>query len=108
METATIATKTQMIVESIKDFAANKGFTQIAPVVRVNENGYPFLTFIDANNVAENIYFSRKAATSVPAGTPVTKDMLVNYQIGYTKNEQGEDRVKLISNSERVNLSDLF
>ena len=97
-----------MKVLSIKEFVAEKGFTQLAPTVRTNTNGYPFLTFINAKNEAENVYFSRKAAQAINAGTPVTKDMLATYQIGFTTNEAGEERIKLISNSARVELSDLL
>lgn len=93
---------------TIKEFCAKQGFVQISPAVRTNVNGYPYLTFIKGDNTAENIYFSRKAAAALGAGVPVTKDMLKVYQIGITKNEQGEDRVKLISNSERIDIASLL
>ncbi len=105
METTT---KPALITMSIKDFAASKGFNQIVPVVRVNKTGYPYITFIDDDNKAENIYFSKNAALAVTAGTPVTKEMLSVYQVGFTTNEAGEERVKLITNSDRVELSDLL
>jgi hypothetical protein len=97
-----------MNVNTIKDFCKSKGFTQIAPSIRTNTNGYPFITFITAANVAENIYFSRNAAQAVGAGQLVTKDMLNTYQIGETENAAGEKRFKLISNSERIDLSTLW
>lgn len=100
--------KTNLKVESIKDFAKSKGFMQLAPAVRINTNGYPFITFIDSNNVAENIYFSKAAAEAVAEGTPVDKSLLARHQIGITKNEAGEERIKLISNSERVDLFSLL
>ena len=100
--------KAPIVSMTIKEFAGQKGFTQLAPAVRVNTNGYPFLTFIDKDNKAENIYFSKKAAQGVAAGQVVTKDFLACYQIGVTKNEAGEERIKLISNSERVNLADML
>lgn len=107
METTTKPT-TNLKVESIKDFAKSKGFMQLAPAVRINTNGYPFITFIDSNNVAENIYFSKAAAEQVDEGTPVDKTLLSRHQIGITKNADGEERVKLISNSERVDLFSLL
>ena len=103
-ETATKA----LVVSSIKDFAKQKGFVQLVPSVRVNMNGYPFVTFIDGDNKSENIYFSKKAAQGVTAGTPVSKEMIGNYQIAITENEEGEERIKLISNSDRVNIADLL
>ena len=107
MEQAT-KTTTELKVESIKDFAKSKGFMQLAPAVRINTNGYPFITFIDSNNVAENIYFSKSAAEQVAEGTPVDKSLLARHQIGITTNAEGEERIKLISNSERVDLFSLL
>ena len=100
--------KSALRVESVKEFAKSKGFTQLVPTVRVNEHGYPFVTFIDANNKAENVYFSRAAAKAVPAGTVVDKAMLEKYQIGYTTNSEGHERIKLISNSTRLDITELF
>lgn len=98
-------TSEQLIVESVKAFCIAQGFKQVTPKVRVNQNGYPFVTFIKSNNEAENIYFSKKAAETVALDTPVSPAMLMQYQIAVTKNAEGEDRVKLISNSERVELN---
>lgn len=97
-----------MTVEKIKDFAMARGFVQINPMVRQNTNGYPFLTFINKDNVAENIYFSKTASKSVTVGQVVTNEVAKTLQIGYTKNEAGEERIKLISNSQRVDIADLF
>jgi len=107
MEQATKPT-TSLKAMSIKDFAKSKGFMQLAPTVRINTNGYPFITFIDSNNVAENIYFSKSAAEQVAEGTPVDKGLLARHQIGITTNAEGEERIKLISNSERVDLFSLL
>ena len=107
MEQATKPT-TNLKVESIKDFAKSKGFMQLAPAVRINTNGYPFITFINEKNEAENIYFSKSAAEQVAEGTPVDKSLLARHQIGITTNAEGEERIKLISNSERVDLFSLL
>lgn len=93
---------------SVKEFATERSFKSIVPTVRANENGYPYITFIDKDNKAENIYFSRAAAQAVPAGTVVDKAMLEKYQIGFTTNGEGEERVKLISNSTRIDLDTLL
>ena len=97
-----------LVVSSIKEFVKHKSFVDVAPTVRNNINGYPFITFIDDKNVAENIYFSKAASEKVDAGTPVDKALMSQHQIAITKNAAGEERVKLISNSERIALSDLF
>ncbi len=99
---------TELKAMSIKDFAKSKGFMNIVPRVRINENGYPYVTFIDSDNKAENIYFSKKAAEQVAEGTPVDASLLAKHQIGITTNAEGEERIKLISNSERVDLFSLL
>ncbi len=93
---------------SIREFAIGKAITQVSPVVRENVNGYPYITFINKDNVAENIYFSKAGAKAVSSGSVVDKALLQGFQIGLVKNEAGEDRVKLISNSDRIELMDLL
>ncbi len=98
----------ELVVVSIKDFATKHKFIQMAPAVRVNENGYPFITFIDVDNKAENVYFSKASALAVASGTVIDKALISKYQIAITKNQAGEERIKLISNSARVNIADMF
>lgn len=100
--------KKPLLTESIKDFVTKRLFNSIVPVVRENENKYPYITFIDKDNKAENVYFSKSASKHVAAGQPVTKEMLAAHQVGYTTNEAGEERIKLISNSERVAIESLL
>jgi hypothetical protein len=100
--------KKDLVTMSVKEFVTSKAFVSLVPVVRVNENGYPFITFIDKDNKAENVYFSREASKAVDAGVPVDKAMLSTYQIGITHNAQGEERIKLISNSNRVDIASLL
>lgn len=97
-----------MKVVTIAEFAQEKGFVSVAQVVRENTNGYPYITFIDADNKAENVYFSKEAAKNVTAGQAVDADMMKTYQIAFTTNEAGEERVKLIGNSGRLDLSALL
>ena len=99
--------KTPMVVQTIKEFMLSNDYS-IVPVVRTNINGYPYVTFVDSKNVSENIYFSKAASVSLAAGIPVTKEFVKGYQIGETINEAGEKRIKLISNSERLSVADLF
>ena len=94
-----------METQSIKQFCNSKGFTQLTPSIRMNANGYPFLTFIDANNVAENVYFSKNAAKSVAVGQALSKELLSQWQIASTINADGELRIKIISNSERIDIN---
>lgn len=97
-----------MIFETIKEFCIAKSFVQLGKSIRTNNNGYPFITFIDKDNKAENIYFSKAAGESVGAGQPVTKDLLATLQVATTQNADGETRIKLISNSDRLDISSLL
>jgi len=92
---------------SVSEFAASKGFTQIIPTIRANVNGYPFVTFINDNNEAENVYFSKSSAESIELNEDISTK-LKTFQIGFTTNEAGEERVKIISNSGRRDLSSLL
>lgn len=94
---------------SIQSFCVTKGFTSFVPAIRANAKGYPYITFIDKDNKAENIYFSRKGAEKVGAGQPVTKELISQFQIADNcKNEAGELRTKFISNSERTDVNNLW
>lgn len=97
-----------MNTQSIKDFAQSNNYVQVVQQVRINTNSYPFLTFIDAKNKAENIYFSKAASKMVTDGQTVTKGLLSSLMIGITINASGETRTKLISNSERFDLAGML
>jgi hypothetical protein len=98
-----------MTTISIQEFAQSKGFVQINKAVAVNTNGYPFLTFINKDNVAENVYFSKGSSAEVGAGQVVDKDFLSNYEIAETINVDKEVRTKLVrKGGNRLSLLDLF
>ena len=97
-----------MIVEKISEFCSKKGFVQVVRTIRANTNGYKFLTFINASNEAENIYCSKALSSKLIAGEELSADDARSMQIAYTTNEAGEERIKLISNSERASVADLF
>ena len=95
---------------SIKEFCIEQGFVQIVRKVRSNANGYCFLTFVSANNEAENIYFSKALDKLTTEGTAVTKDYLSDKEIAVVSNKDGELRYKICSKGEslRVDVADLF
>jgi hypothetical protein len=94
-----------MQVLSIPEFIAQHNFVQVCHTVRENTNSYPFVTFINKDNQAENVYFSKAAAQDVTAGTPIVKGFFAGYSIAYVQNDANEQRIKIISNSERLELS---
>ena len=93
---ANTATTTELKTLTIKEFAQANNFVSINKSVAVNTNKYPFLTFINAKNEAENIYFAKTIADEYPEGTVMTKEHFSALQIGITNNAEGEERIKLI------------
>lgn len=112
---ATVATTditNPLVVVSVKDFMRSNGFTQVHNEVRQNSNGYPFITFINGKNEAENIYFSKKASELPQAklGTPITKGYFEAFNVAETTNEKNEKRIKIVSvgSSSRLDMDNLF
>jgi hypothetical protein len=99
-----------MFIQSIKDFCKSKGFVEINKTVRVNQKGYPFITFMTAENKAENVYFSRTKASEVSEGMVISAELFSKLRVAETINADGEPRVKLCGSgeSQRVSISDLL
>ena len=89
------ANSTEIKAMSVPDFFKASNISQVNPVVDVNVNGYPFITLINANNEAQNIYFSKKASTSYSKGTPIVKGFFDELQFVESVNADGETRIKL-------------
>ena len=94
----------------VKSFMVQNGFTQVVNHVRVNTNGFLFLTFISAANVAENVYFSKAASKRFAEGQAVAKGFFSNLRIWEGTNAAGEQRTKIALEGEslRIDLEDLF
>lgn len=93
---------------SLKEFMADKKFSQVIPVVRKNSNGYPFLTFTYADNKAENIYFSKSMSEVVKDVEKVDIAFLRGLKACETANADGELRWKLTDSAgNRVDISAL-
>lgn len=98
------------------------GFTQVVgpadkALVRHNKNGYPFVTFVNPANEAENIYFSKPAAEVVEELATVDEEgrkvipmqELVKFNLGLVEyDDEREDQWKLTSKGERVELADFL
>lgn len=95
---------------SIREFMVRNSFVSVHNAVRVNTNDYAFVTFIDKDNKAENIYFSKTASLLVAKDTPVDRDLFSQLVISEYINENGEPRVKLATqgDSSRISVEDLF
>ena len=103
-------TQTQLDTISVQEFMSKFGFTQLVKVVRTNTNNYPYITFIDAANKSENIYFSVNAAKLVGEGQEIKKGFFDLFRAALTTNSSGDERWKLVSQGDglRVNAEDLF
>ena len=96
-------------IQSLKEFAAERGFIQVIPKVRENVNGYLYLTFVDAENSATNVYFSINAAEEREAGEPLTGNILKTISVVETTNADGETRHKLTTGGgERIDLASIL
>jgi hypothetical protein len=97
-----------MSVIKVQEFCATNKVSAISQV-RVNENGYPFLTFLSPNfeGGAQNIYFSKSNAMKVKVGDNPKDLGLKDYVLKTTTNAQGEERLKLTT-GQYVNVDDLF
>lgn len=93
---------------SVVEFCKSNDLTEIVPKIRVNANGYPYVTFINSDNVATNIYFTVNASDTVSEGQDL-REIAHDLQIVFVKNELGEDRIKLSRKStSRLTVDNLF
>lgn len=98
-----------LVTMSVRDFMLDNGLT-VHNEVRVNTNKYPYLTFINEKNEAENIYFSKSASALVTEGQPVVKGFFDNFLMVETTNADGEKRIKIAraGSTSRLAVEDLF
>lgn len=110
--TADAVISNPVTVSTVKEYATNNGFTQIVPTVRANENGYTYLTFINADNKAENVYFSKEAAKleKTKVGSIVGKGYFDDLTISeYARESDGAAMTKLgVKGGNRAELEDLL
>jgi hypothetical protein len=93
-----------MTRQPFSSYATGTGITSVNPSIRVNANGYPFITVLrgTGDDSAENIYFSIKASAKLYADLPEDVKTPVGIKITSsglfvvsTANVSGEARTKL-------------
>ena len=93
---------------SIKEFAKEKGFNKLFPKVRINVHDYLYVTFMmeveGGDAVCENIYLSQGASEEFKAGDDFIS-RASQYEIGYTTNADGEERIKVCRKGESAYVS---
>ena len=93
----------------LRDFVKTNGFTEVVPAVRLNTNGYSFITFVNAKNEAENVYFGSSISDSFSEDQILTKEDFKGLQIFEYENAEGEPRRRLVQKGgNRISVDDLF
>lgn len=97
-------------IVSVQEFMKLNGFISVVKLVRTNVSKYPYITFITAENTAENIYFSINAAKQVAEGEVIARGFFEPFRIAFVVNADGQPRTKLVSQGEsnRITVDDLF
>lgn len=103
------SSNTRPTVMTVAEFCKMKKFVELVPKVRFNANEYPFITFITADNKAENIYFTVNASDTVHEGQDL-REIAHDLQIVLvTYNDGRESRAKISrKSSSRLTIEDLF
>lgn len=101
---------TPLEVISVQQFMMNNNFVSVNRMVNTNVHGYPFVTFIDADNKAENVYFSVNTSAKYTKGQVIEPGFFKGLGIAKTINADGEMRTKLVNadGGNRILISDLF
>ena len=107
---ATTAITNPLVVLDVKTFMQANGYISVHNQVRINSSNYPYVTFINGKNEAENIYFSKEAAKLVSKDQDIVKGFFNAFKIAETTNANNEKRIKLVREgaSTRATLDDLF
>lgn len=83
----------------LKTFAIDNSLRSISKV-RENTNGYKYVTVLNSDNDATNIYLSKRLSELLEVGKKFVAQELTKYFIAFTKNADGEERLKLASGSD--------
>lgn len=101
-------TKTAPQTISLKQFCSDKGFTQITHQnIRANASGYPYITFVTKDNVADNVYLTKNTAAKVAEGDPINKDLLKGLSavfVEYTDGREPQWKLTTGAESQRIDL----
>lgn len=98
-----------LVVHTVQAFMKMKNFVSVHKSVRANANGYPFITFINDKNEAENIYFSKAGSEIYGKDMAIERGFFAPLTIVESYNADNELRYKLSIGSEnRLNVENLF
>jgi hypothetical protein len=78
-------------MQTLVEYMKGEGHKAFSPV-RVNANGYPFVTLVGAESGAECVYFGREAGETVAEGEALSAN---DWFVVKSTNKAGESRLKL-------------
>lgn len=103
--------KTELITKSVQQFMEDEGYISVVNVVRQNANGYLYITFMDADNVAENIYFSQAASELVEVDDEIANGFFSPFSMSYVTYTDGREprwKISSANGGNRISVADLF
>lgn len=88
---------TATIIGNLSSFVRDNSFTKVSRI-KMNSNGYPFVSFLTADGEWSHIYLSKRLGETVSEGSEpqVLKGCIVN-RCTY---DNGEERLKICSPAE--------
>lgn len=96
-----------MTYKTFKQYCIDTKVVSIAKSVRVNANGYPYITILREDSIAENIYFSKLASAEIAEGMAV-KSIANSLFVANTINGDGEARTKLSFKNSYEDMDSMF
>jgi len=95
-------------VTPLGQFLQDNDFVDVVKEIRINKNGYPYLTCLNKDNEATNVYFTKASATKVKAESfDFESEMPKAYGMWAKYSDDRENRMK-ITFSNRISVKDLF
>ena len=102
---------TIMNTSSIQDFMSANKFVSVVKTVRENKNKYPYITFVNGANVAQNVYFSKNAAATVKTGATIERGFFAPFiatEVTYDDGRPTQWKISTKGESLRATMEDLF
>lgn len=78
---------------------AKGGHVRNISAVRVNANGYKYITFLNGKGGATNVYLGRKTSEMFEEGDIINAEMAQDAVVVLATNEAGEERLKFSINT---------
>ena len=95
-------------VTPLGQFLQDNDFVDVVREIRINKNGYPYVTCLNEDNKAENVYFTKTASARVKSKSfDFDTEMPKAFGMWAEYSDDREKRMK-ITFSNRISVKDLF